>query len=53
MDHIHGRFAARSERLDGRDYLLDRFTAADILMTTVLRLTRHTDLVAGSSVLDA
>jgi glutathione S-transferase len=47
------RLAALSEWLDGRDYLLGRFTAADILMTTVLRLIRHTDLVAGFSVLDA
>ena len=37
----------------GRDYLLSRFTAADILMTTVLRLIRHTDLVAVFPVLDA
>jgi len=39
------RLAALSEWLGGRDYLLGRFTAADILMTTVLRLIRHTDLV--------
>jgi glutathione S-transferase len=47
------RLTALSEWLDGRDYLLGRFTAADILMATVLRLIRHTDLVAGLSVLDA
>lgn len=47
------RLGALSEWLDGRDYLLGRFTAADILMTTVLRLIRHTDLVAGFPVLDA
>jgi len=29
------------------------FTAADILMTTVLRFIRHTDLVAGYPVVDA
>ena len=34
------------KRLDGHDYLLGRFTAADILMVTVLRLIRHTNLVA-------
>jgi glutathione S-transferase len=44
--------AALSEWLDDRDYLLGPFTAADILMTTVLRLIRHTDLVARFVVLD-
>lgn len=32
--------------LEGREYLEERFTAADLLMTTVLRILRHTDLVA-------
>lgn len=31
--------------LGDRDYLEDRFTAGDLLMTTVLRNLRHTDLV--------
>jgi glutathione S-transferase len=39
--------------LDGRAYLEDRFTAADLLMTTVLRILRHTDLVAQMPVLEA
>ena len=53
IDAVKVRLATLSEWLDGRDYLLGRFTAADILMTTVLRLIRHTDLVAGFNVLDA
>ena len=53
VDEVTVRLATLSEWLDGRDYLLGRFTAADILMTTVLRLIRHTDLVAGFNVLDA
>jgi glutathione S-transferase len=53
VDVVKLRLAALSAWLDGRDYLIDRFTAADILMTTVLRLIRHTDLVAGFPVLDA
>jgi glutathione S-transferase len=53
VDAAKARLGVLSERLDGRDYLLGRFTAADILMTTVLRLIRHTDLVAGFPVLDA
>ncbi len=39
--------------LDGRDYLEDRFSAGDLLMTTVLRFVRHTDLVAEIPALDA
>jgi len=41
----------RLSRLDawlgGRDHLVDRFTIADILMATTLRLIKHTDIVAG------
>src|SRR5207302_11098828 len=47
------RLAALACWLDGRDYLEDRFTAADLLMTTVLRIPRHTDLVAQISTLEA
>lgn len=46
------RLAALSDWLDGRDYLEDRFTAADLLMTTVLRIPRHTDLVSRMPILD-
>ena len=47
------RLTALADRFKGRDYLEDRFTAADILMTTVLRMLRHTDLVAQIPPLDA
>jgi glutathione S-transferase len=53
VEVVQTRLCALSDWLEGRDYLLSRFTAADILMTTVLRLIRHTDLVAGFPVLDA
>ena len=53
VDAVKARLAQLAEWLDGRDYLVDRFTAADILMTSVLRLIRHTDLVAGFPPLDA
>ena len=53
VDEVMARLTALSAWLDGRDYLLDRFTAADILMATALRFIRHTDLVAGFPVLDA
>ncbi|MFZ0268805.1 glutathione S-transferase family protein [Caulobacter sp.] len=40
--------------LEGREYLEgERFTAADLMMTTVLRIPRHTDLIASMPVLDA
>ena len=47
------RLANLAARLDGRDYLLDRFTAADLLMTAVLRQLRNTELLAEMPVLDA
>jgi hypothetical protein len=50
---IKSRLACLSGRLDGRDYLEDRFTAADLLMTTVLRILRRTDLVAEMPALEA
>jgi glutathione S-transferase len=52
VELVKARLGALSAWLDGRDYLVGRFTVADILMTTVLRFIRHTDLVAGFPVLD-
>jgi len=46
------RLSALSDWLDGRAYLEDRFTVADLLMTTVLRIPRHTDLVAQMPTLE-
>lgn len=53
LDTVRARLRVLAERLDGRDYLLDCFTGADVLMTTVLRLIRHTDLVAQYPAVDA
>lgn len=51
---IETRFAALNERLSQQDYLEgDRFTVADILMTTVLPTLRHCDLVSKYPALDA
>lgn len=47
------RLTELSRWLGGRDYLEDRFTAADLIMTTVLRALRQTDLVAQIPELDA
>ena len=45
LEFAQKRLTLLSEWLNGRDYLEDRFTAADLMMTTVLRILRHTDLV--------
>lgn len=52
VDEVKARLGALSAWLDDREYLLGRFTAADILMATVLRFVRHTDLVADFPPLD-
>lgn len=46
VDLVKARLACLRDWLDGRDYLERRFTAADLLMTSVLRVLRHTELVA-------
>ena len=50
---VEKRLAALEDWLGGRDYLEDRFTAGDLLMTTVLRILRHTDIVSGRPTLKA
>ena len=52
-DFVKSRLTDLARCLEGRDYLEGRFTAGDLLMTTVLRLLRHTDLVAQIPVLEA
>lgn len=47
------RLSALSEWLGDRAYLEDTFTAGDLMMTTVLRIPRHIDLVARFPNLDA
>jgi glutathione S-transferase len=47
------RLTALSDWLTDREYLEGRFTVADLLMTTVLRILRHSDLIAKMPVLDA
>ncbi len=53
LQRVQSRLKALSDWLDGRDYLENRFTAADLLMTTVLRIPRHSDVVAQMPVLEA
>jgi glutathione S-transferase len=53
VEAVQKRLAALEEWLGGRDYLEDRFTAGDLLMTTVLRILRHTEIVAERPALKA
>ncbi len=53
VDAVKGRLESVVAWLDGRDYLEDRFTAGDLLMATVLRMLRHTDLVTSIPALAA
>lgn len=53
VELVRMRLASLAPCLAGRQHLVGEFTAADILMTTVLRILRHTDLVAEQPLLAA
>jgi glutathione S-transferase len=46
VEAVRLRLGQLSQWLGTKEYLEDRFTAGDLMMTTVLRILRHTDLVA-------
>jgi len=50
---VNKRLLELSARLDGHEYLEGGFTAADLMMTHVLRFLRDTSLVADIPTLDA
>lgn len=50
---LNTRLRDLSTWMEGREYLEDRFTAGDLMMTTVLRILRHTDLLKEHPVLEA
>jgi glutathione S-transferase len=52
VEAVQKRLQDLAAWLGDRDYLEGRFTAADLLMTTVLRILRHTDIVAQIPVLE-
>lgn len=52
-EFVRRRLSALSENLGTREYLAGNFSAADILMVTVLRNLRHIDLVAQFPTLKA
>jgi glutathione S-transferase len=51
--HLRRRLAALAAWMEGRDYLEGRFTAADIMMSTVLREVQRTRVLADYPVLEA
>ena len=53
LQQAESRLKSLSDWLNGRNYLEDRFTVADLLMTTVLRIPRHCDLLAQYPTLDS
>ncbi len=53
VEMAHKRLEAVENWLGGRDYLEDGFTDADLMMTRVLRILRHTDMVSGRPMLKA
>jgi glutathione S-transferase len=54
VDFAQRRLAALSKGLGDKPYLDgDRFTAGDLMMTTVLRMLPHTDIVTGDARLAA
>jgi glutathione S-transferase len=54
VEFVQRRLAALSKALGDKPYLDgDRFTAGDLMMTTVLRILRHTDIVTSDKRLAA
>lgn len=50
---VHKRLSALSTALGDKDYLVGPFSAADILMTTVLRILNETDILKRYPTLEA
>ena len=53
VEGVRRRLAELTSCLDGREHLVEAFSAADILMTSVLRILRHTQLLEEEPVLVA
>jgi len=45
VEAVRKRLSELASCLDGREHLVGGFSAADVLMTSVLRIMRHTDLL--------
>ena len=53
VEFVQQRLAELAPSLDGREYLIGQFSAADILMASVLKILRHTKLLEEQPVLMA
>ena len=54
VEFVQRRLSALSKSLGDKPYLDgDRFTAGDLMMTTVLRILKHTDIVTSDGRLAA
>ena len=54
MEFVQRRLAGLSKALGDKTYLDgDRFTAGDLMMSTVLRILKHTDIVTSDKRLAA
>ena len=53
VDWVRTRLGQLAGRLEGREHLVGAFSAADVLMVSVLRMLRKTDLLAEQPVLAA
>lgn len=53
VEFAKSRLARASDALDGKEWLAGRFTIADIMMVTVLRNLRHTDIMESFPILQA
>ena len=54
VEFVQKRLSALSKSLGNNPYLDgDRFTAGDLMMTTVLRILKHTDIVTSDKRLAA
>lgn len=53
VDYIHQRLGMLADWLGDREFLEGRFTAGDLIMVSVLRNLRHTDIVAAHPALAA
>lgn len=50
---VQMRLSALSDALEGKEYLVDRFTGADVMMRSVLDMLSHTELVSEFPILSA
>ncbi|WP_044187976.1 glutathione S-transferase family protein [Hyalangium minutum] len=53
LETLQGRLQDLARWMEGREYLEERFTAGDLMMSSVLRIMRHTELLAKYPVLAA